>query len=211
MNKSRAMLCTAVLLVVAFGGTATAGTSVSFMAAGHTTDQSAVFGSYLVSLPDLGFDTAISVSNVLMSPKGANVAGGYNGYDMMGTLEIYLYQGGEMMMVETSMDSPGTGLTDGMLGPGETYTVLLSELVDGGQLRGLCMDRRQLRRRGRNPHRLRPGLQPARRHDAAGVSPGRRDQAHGHGTMDMDGGMGRRHGRFMDDGDDDHGHDHDDE
>ena len=132
MNKSRAMLCTAVLLVVAFGGTAVAGTSVSFMAAGHTTEQSAVFGSYLVSLPELGFDTAISVSNVLMSPKGANVAGGYgNGYDMMGTLEIYLYQGGEMMMMETSMDSEGTGLTDGMLGPGETYTVLLSELVDG--------------------------------------------------------------------------------
>ena len=131
MNKSRAMLCTAVLLVVAFGGTAVAGTSVSFMAAGHTTEQSAVFGSYLVNLPELGFDTAISVSNVLMSPEGANVAGGYNGHDMMGTLEIYLYQGGEMMMVETSMDSPGTGLTDGMLGPGETYTVLLSELVDG--------------------------------------------------------------------------------
>lgn len=131
MNKSRAMLCTAVLLVVAFGGTAVAGTSVSFMAAGHTTEQSAVFGSYLVNLPDLGFDTAISVSNVLMSPEGANVAGGYNGYNKTGTLEIYLYQGGEMMMIETSMDSPGTGLTDGMLGPGETYTVLLSELVDG--------------------------------------------------------------------------------
>ena len=131
MNKSRAMLFTAVLLVVAFGGTATAGTSVSYMATSHTTEQSAVFGSYLVSLPDLGFDTAISVSNVLMSPEGTNVAGGYNGYNMAGTLEIYLYQGGEMMMVETSADSPGTGLTDGELGPGETYTVLLSELVDG--------------------------------------------------------------------------------
>ena len=131
MNKSKAMLFTAVLLVVAFGGTAVAGSSVSFMAAGHTTEQSAVFGSYLVSLPDLGFDTAISVSNVLMSPEGTNVAGGYNGYNMEGTLEIYLYQGGEMMMVETSADSPGTGLTDGELGAGETYTVLLSELVEG--------------------------------------------------------------------------------
>ncbi len=129
MNKTRAMLCTAVLLVVAFGGTAVAGTSVSFMAAGHTTDQSAVFGSYLVNLPDLGFDTAISVSNVLMSPEGANVAGS-GGHDMMGTLEIYLYQGGEMMMVETSMESPGTGLMDGMLGPGHTYTVLLSEILE---------------------------------------------------------------------------------
>ena len=180
MNKSRAMLCTAVLLVVAFGGTATAGTSVSFMAAGHTTEQSAVFGSYLVNLPDLGFDTAISVSNVLMSPKGANVAGGYgNGYNMTGTLEIYLYQGGEMMMIETSMDSPGTGLTDGMLGPGETYTVLLSELVDGDFV-GYAWIVGQLRRHSRNPHRLRPGLQPARRHDAAGVPPWRRDQAHAH-------------------------------
>ncbi len=132
MNKTRAMLCTAVLLVVAFGGTATAGTSVSFMAAGHTTDQSAVFGSYLVSLPDLGFDTAISVSNVLMSPKGTNVSGGVGtGYDMMGTLEIYLYnRDGTMTMMETSMDTMGEGLTDGMLGPGETYTVLLSELVE---------------------------------------------------------------------------------
>lgn len=133
MNKTRAMLCTAVLLVVAFGGTAIAGTSVSFMAAGHTTDQSAVFGSYLVNLPDLGFDTAISVSNVLMSPEGTNVSGGsHNKYDMMGTLEIYLYQGGEMMMVETDMDSEGAGLMDGMLGPGHTYTVLLSELLPEG-------------------------------------------------------------------------------
>ena len=132
MNKTRAMLCTAVLLVVAFGGTAIAGTSVSFMAAGHTTDQSAVFGSYLVNLPDLGFDTAISVSNVLMSPEGTNVSGSHNKYDRMGTLEIYLYQGGEMMMVETDMDSPGAGLMDGMLGPGHTYTVLLSELLPEG-------------------------------------------------------------------------------
>ena len=35
-----------------------------------------------------------------------------------------------MMMMETSMDTMGQGLTDGMLGPGETYTVLLSELVE---------------------------------------------------------------------------------
>ena len=131
MNKSRAMLISAVLVTVAFGATAMAGTSVSFMAAGHTSEQSAVFGSYLVSLPMLGFDTAISVSNVLMGPDGIDTAGGYGeGTDMMGTLEIYLYnRDGEMMMHETSMMSPGTGLTDGELGPGETYTVLLSEIT----------------------------------------------------------------------------------
>lgn len=131
MNKSRAMLISAVLVTVAFGATAMAGTSVSFMAAGHTSEQSAVFGSYLVSLPMLGFDTAISVSNVLMAPDGIDTAGGYGeGTNTMGTLEIYLYdRDGTMMMHETSMMSPGTGLTDGMLGPGQTYTVLLSEVT----------------------------------------------------------------------------------
>lgn len=136
MNKSRAMLFSAVLLTVAFGGTAMAGTSVSFMAAGHTSEQSAVFASYLVSIPHedpmYAFDTAISVSNVLMAPAGIDVAGGaYEGYNKMGTLEIYLYnRDGKMMMHETSMDSPGSGLDDdGMLGPGQTYTVLLSEVV----------------------------------------------------------------------------------
>ena len=136
MNKSRAMLFSVVLLTVAFGGTAMAGTSVSFMAAGHTSEQSAVFASYLVSVPNedpmYAFDTAISVSNVLMAPDGIDTGGGaYEGSDMMGTLEIYLYnRDGTMMMHETSMDSPGSGLMDdGMLGPGMTYTVLLSEIV----------------------------------------------------------------------------------
>jgi hypothetical protein len=130
------MLFSAVLVTVAFGGTAMAGTSVSFMAAGHTSEQSAVFASYLVSVPNedpmYAFDTAISVSNVLMAPDGIDTGGGaYEGSDMMGTLEIYLYnRDGTMMMHETSMDSPGSGLMDdGMLGPGMTYTVLLSEIV----------------------------------------------------------------------------------
>ena len=134
MNKSRAMLFSAVLLTVAFAGTAMAGTSVSFMAAGHTSEQSAVFASYLVSIPNddpmYAFDTAISVSNVLGAPEGIDVAGYGEGYNKTGTLEIYLYnRDGTMTMHETSMDSPGAGLTDGMLGAGQTYTVLLSEIV----------------------------------------------------------------------------------
>ena len=137
MNKSRTMLFSAVLVTVAFGGTAMAGTSVSFMAAGHTSEQSAVFASYLVSVPNedpmYAFDTAISVSNVLMAPAGINVGGGaYEGSDMMGTLEIYLYnRDGTMMMHTTSMDSPADRglMEDGTLGPGMTYTVLLSEIV----------------------------------------------------------------------------------
>jgi len=108
MNKSRAMLFSAVLLTVAFAGTAMAGTSVSFMAAGHTSEQSAVFASYLVSIPNddpmYAFDTAISVSNVLKAPGGINVAGYGEGYNKMGSVEIYLYnRDGTMMMHSTSM------------------------------------------------------------------------------------------------------------
>ena len=138
MNKSRAMLISAVLLTVAFGGTAMAGSSVSFMAAGHTSSQSAVFASYLVSIPNedpmYAFDTAISVSNVLMAPDGIDTAGYGEGYDKTGALEFHLWHhDGTMMAIVTDGDSPGTGLDDdGMLGPGQTYTVLLSELLDPG-------------------------------------------------------------------------------
>ena len=55
MNKSRAMLFSAVLLTVAMGGTAMAGSSVSFMAGpGSTGVQSAVFASFLVVRPEHG-------------------------------------------------------------------------------------------------------------------------------------------------------------
>ena len=142
MNKSRAMLISAVLLTVAVGGTAMAGSSVSFMAAGHTSTQSAVFASYLVSVPHdnpmYQFDTAISVSNVLKAPAGIDVAGYGEGTDMMGTLEFHLWHhDGTMMAVVTDGDSPGTGLDEnGMLGPGQTYTVLLSELLDDAMFVG---------------------------------------------------------------------------
>ena len=143
MNKSRAMFVSVVLLTVAFGGSALAGTSVSFMQGVGTGSQSAVFASYLVSIPNedpmLNVESAISVSNVLMAPDGIDTAGYGEGDNMMGTLEIYLYnRDGSMMMHETSADSPGTGLMDGMLGPGMTYTVLLSELLgeDGGEFVG---------------------------------------------------------------------------
>ncbi len=142
MNKSRAMLFSAVLLTVVFGGSAMAGTSVSFMQGPGTGTQSAVFASYLVSIPNedpmYAFDTAISVSNVLMAPDGIMPGGYGEGSDDMGSLEIYLYnRDGTMTMHETSMDSPGNGLDDdGMLGRGQTYTVLLSEIVGDSEFVG---------------------------------------------------------------------------
>ena len=211
MNKSRAMLISAVLVAVAFGGTAMAGTSVSYMAAGHTSEQSAVFASYLVSIPNedpmYAFDTAISVSNVLMAPDGIDTAGGaYEGDDMMGTLEIYLYnQDGTMMMHETSMDSPGSGLNDGMLGPGQTYTVLLSEIVGDDMFVGYgwvvanfdgVAGTRTVIGSFVNQH---GSLTPEVSQHGAGVK-----VMMGMDDMDMDMDMD------MDD-DDDHDHDHDDE
>ena len=203
MNKSRAMLFSAILLAVVFGGTAMAGTSVSFMAAGHTSEQSAVFASYLVSIPNedpmMAFDTAISVSNV-MAPDGIDITGAYEGYNKMGTLEIYLYnRDGEMMMHETSMDSPGTGLMDGMLGPGQTYTVLLSEIVGDMEFVGYgwivgnfdsIAGTRTVIGSFVNQHGT---LSPPVSHQGAGM---------GVMIMDMDMDMDD-----MDD-DDDHGHDH---
>ncbi|MDE2926121.1 MAG: PKD domain-containing protein [Acidobacteriota bacterium] len=100
-------------------------------------NQSAVFASYLVSMPsdDPGqvIDTYLSVSNVLSAPEGVETAGGpYEGDDKVGTLEIHLYgrDDDEPMIHETTGDSPGSGLDEnGRLAPGQTYTVRLAELV----------------------------------------------------------------------------------
>ena len=102
-------------------------------------NQSAVFASYLMSLPsedpDQVIDTYLSVSNVLSAPEGVETAGSpYEGDDKVGTLEIHLYsQSDDKPMVYKAMgDSPGDGLDEsGRLAPGQTYTVRLSELVGG--------------------------------------------------------------------------------
>ncbi len=100
-------------------------------------NQSAVFASYLVSMPsedpDQVIDTYLSVSNVLSAPERVATAGGpYEGDDKVGTLEIHLYDrdGGGPVIHETTGDSPGAGLDEnGRLAPGQTYTVRLAEIV----------------------------------------------------------------------------------
>ena len=116
------------------GGSASAETEV---AVDPLSDQSAVFASYLVSVPsedpDQVIDTYLSVSNVLSAPGGVDMAGGpYEGDNRVGTLEIHLYNrdDDEPMVYETTGDSPGAGLDEnGMLAPGQTYVVRLAELI----------------------------------------------------------------------------------
>lgn len=116
------------------GGSASAEVDV---AVDPLSNQSAVFASYLVSIPnedpDQVIDTYISVSNVLSAPEGVDSAGSpYEGDNKVGTLEIYLYHrdDDEPMIYETTGDSPGSGLDEnGMLAPGQTYTVRLADLV----------------------------------------------------------------------------------
>ena len=138
MNKSRAMLFSAVLLTVAMGGTAMAGSSVSFMAGPGSTNQSAVFASFLAYVPNMddpsmSIDSAISVSNILGAPGNLMyvVQGGAGeGANMMGTVEIYLYGADGMVMYSTDMMMAGQGTgMDGMLMPGGTYTVFVSDIL----------------------------------------------------------------------------------
>ena len=138
MKKSRAMLFSAVLLTVAMAGTAMAGSSVSFMAGMATSGQRAVFASFLAYVPNMddpsmSINSAISVSNILGAPDGIDVAGGaYEGDNMAGAVEIYLYNNdGTMAMFSTDMmPTVGQGTDmNGMLMPGGTYAVLLSELL----------------------------------------------------------------------------------
>ena len=139
MKNSRAMLFSAVLLTVAMAGTAMAGSSVSFMAGMATSGQRAVFASFLAYVPNMddpsmAINSAISVSNILGAPDGIDVAGGaYEGDNTMGTVEIYLYNNdGEMAMYSTDMMMPGVGTgtdMDGVLMPGGTYAVFLSQIL----------------------------------------------------------------------------------
>ena len=96
-----------------------------------TTTQSAIFASFLTSEPAAGIDSAISVSNVLAAP--GSIGAGFTEMfsDTVGTLEFYLWKDdGQLIHYETEPGSPGAGLQlDGSLDRGQTYRVLLSEIL----------------------------------------------------------------------------------
>ncbi len=102
-----------------------------------TTSQTAVFAAYLADQPasetSPRIQTAISVSNVLAVPPGfASDFLAPGGGDTEGTVEFYLWNSvGDSYFFETSSDpSVGRGLSPaGTLGPGQTYTVLLNDIL----------------------------------------------------------------------------------
>ena len=103
--------------------------SSSLFGIATTTTQRAVFAVFLGS--GGGFDTAISVSNILAAPpRVSEVLDNFS--DREGTLEFYLWNGdGQMTFYATSQTSPGVGLgLGGTLAPGQTYRVLLSDILD---------------------------------------------------------------------------------
>ena len=96
-----------------------------------TPDQRAIFAVFLASIPAASLDTALSLSNTLQGPPGIQEVFDSEFGDLEGTLEFYLWDGfGHLIFYETDLNSPGVGLSDtGTLLPGQTYRVLLSEIL----------------------------------------------------------------------------------
>lgn len=139
MRKLKAILFSTLLVVLGLGMNAMASSAkgssaVTFQENAVTTNQSAVFGTLVAVLSESNFDTALSVSNVVATPGGMlDGIFGRPTNDDMGTIQFYLFDQstGQMSSYETQVGSPGHGLNaDGTLGPGATYTVLLSELLN---------------------------------------------------------------------------------
>lgn len=142
MLKLRNVLIVVCLAPAALSVSATAASrfnssSGSLNGVAVTTSQTAVFAAFLVNQAateqSSRIDTAISVSNVLAVPEGfqsdfLSPGGG----DTVGTVEFYLWnEDGASYFWESGMD-PGVGRglnDDGTLGPGQTYTVLLNDIL----------------------------------------------------------------------------------
>ena len=73
----------------------------------------------------MGFDTGIAISNM------------NTGDDQEGSITFMLYQNGdEPIEYTTNADSPGRGLTSGVLEAGTTYAVLLTEILAAAGVEG---------------------------------------------------------------------------
>ncbi len=104
-----------------------------------TTSQTAVFAAFLsnsgATAQTSGIDTAISVSNILSVPDGfssdfLNIGGA----DDTGTVELFIWDRDGTGYSYSSDDAGGPigmGLNpDGTLGPGQTWTFLLADVLD---------------------------------------------------------------------------------
>ncbi len=107
-----------------------------------TPDQRAIFAVFLASIPDASLDSALSLSNTLQGPPGIQEVFDSEFGVLEGTLEFYLWdEFGHLIQYETAMGSPGAGLSeDGTLAPGQTYRVLLSEILSAADFEQHSID-----------------------------------------------------------------------
>jgi hypothetical protein len=82
---------------------------------------------YAVSLGASSFDTGVAIANTTADPFGST---GNGALAQNGSMTFNFYpQTGNSFSYTTSSNSPGTGLTSGVLNAGGTYVVLLSQLL----------------------------------------------------------------------------------
>jgi hypothetical protein len=133
MSKLRLILLLTVVLVLATGMNAMAASKLGTESApvlqqAATPEASAVFAALMASLPAANIDTLISVSNTMGVPDFVDPVG----EDTQGTIEFFLWnQDGTLITYDTAQNPDlGSGLNaDGTLGPGQTYTVFLREIL----------------------------------------------------------------------------------
>jgi hypothetical protein len=133
MSKLRLILFLTVVLVLATGMNAMAagklGTETApVLQQAATPEATAVFAALMASLPAANIDTLISISNTMGVPDFV----GPVGEDTQGSIEFFLWnQDGTLIVYDTAQNPElGAGLNaDGTLGPGQTYTVFLREIM----------------------------------------------------------------------------------
>ncbi len=112
--------------------------SPSIQGVASTIEQTAVFAAFLSNLAGSeqfpsGIDTAISVSNVLTPAGFQSELIGSGDPEDSGTIEFHLWnRDGSTIFWDTgSNPDVGIGLNpDGTLGPGQTFTVLLADILE---------------------------------------------------------------------------------
>ncbi|MDA2923361.1 hypothetical protein MYX65_01685 [Acidobacteria bacterium AH-259-L09] len=119
------------------GGSARPGFGLDLLPEGGFTALSIIASATYLHFPfiisDVGFDTLIFISNTTADPFGD-----FGAIPQDGTITFYFFANDSTSFsYTTSEDSPGKGLTEGVLKAGSIYEVLASELlVSAGRLRG---------------------------------------------------------------------------
>ncbi|HSR49483.1 MAG TPA: hypothetical protein VLV83_01570 [Acidobacteriota bacterium] len=128
MKKITTIGIIAILTLIAAGDLMAQTDQIIMRQEASTSGQRAIFATFVNWIPDT-VDTAFSVSNTLRAPEG--IEAGFPQGNPSGTLEFYfVHQSGNILMYETTAGSPGVGLNSmGELEPGQTYRVLMSELM----------------------------------------------------------------------------------